>query len=227
MRAHGPEAKSSPHPVFMRRPDQKRNGSGETRTRNQCLKRALLYLRSNPSRASYVPIARTGSPIMWRRDRHRPAGEGSALVKAGALAPPARGEACGPPIDARPTSARAEGNSHARRTGRASSAATATLAREAAQWRATTTRGKRAPRLRRSAKLPGMRPLILCRERLDRILSILDRRGGELPVREFLRTFSVYEFEVTQAADLGWIAIDQRGLRESTARDQLRDSPGE
>lgn len=58
-----------------------------------------------------------------------------------------------------------------------------------------------------------MRPLILCLERLERILSILDRRGGELPVREFERSFSVWRWEVEQAAQLGWIVIETRKPR--------------
>jgi hypothetical protein len=75
----------------------------------------------------------------------------------------------------------------------------------------------------------GMRDLILCRERLDRILAILDRRGGELPVREFGRTFSVHRWEVTQAADLGWIVIEIRkprtGRPSLIARRVIKNEP--
>jgi len=53
-----------------------------------------------------------------------------------------------------------------------------------------------------------MRPLILCRERLDRILRILARVCGALTVREFGRTYSVWKWEVEQAAALGWIKIE-------------------
>lgn len=52
-----------------------------------------------------------------------------------------------------------------------------------------------------------MRPLILCRERLLRILSILDRKGGEVSVRDLYRTFGIFEWEVMQAEALGWLTI--------------------
>lgn len=53
-----------------------------------------------------------------------------------------------------------------------------------------------------------MRPSILCRERLDRIQRILARNAGALTVREFARTFSVWEWEIEQAAALGFIKIE-------------------
>lgn len=53
-----------------------------------------------------------------------------------------------------------------------------------------------------------MLPLILCRERLNRILRILARNAGALTVREFARMYSVWEWEVEQAAELGWINIE-------------------
>jgi hypothetical protein len=62
---------------------------------------------------------------------------------------------------------------------------------------------------------PAMRPLILCRERLNRILSILDRNDGSLTMREFARTFSVWEWEIEQAATLGWLKIETRKPRTS------------
>ncbi len=58
-----------------------------------------------------------------------------------------------------------------------------------------------------------MRPAILCRERLNRILSILDRNAGALTVREFDRTYSVWKWEIEQAAALGWIAFETRKPR--------------
>jgi hypothetical protein len=61
-----------------------------------------------------------------------------------------------------------------------------------------------------------MVPLILCRERLHRILSILDKNGGVLTVREFLRTFSVFRWEVEQAAELGWVEL--AALKPATGR---------
>lgn len=58
-----------------------------------------------------------------------------------------------------------------------------------------------------------MLPLILCRERLERIQRILARKGGELPVRDFARTFSVWDWEIEQAAALGWVEIETRKPR--------------
>jgi hypothetical protein len=52
-----------------------------------------------------------------------------------------------------------------------------------------------------------MFPLILCRERLNRILSILDRNGGTLSLREFSRSFSVFRWELEQASALGLIEM--------------------
>jgi hypothetical protein len=58
-----------------------------------------------------------------------------------------------------------------------------------------------------------MRPLTLCRERLDRIQRILSANAGSLPVREFARTYSVWEWELEQAATLCWIQIEIRKPR--------------
>jgi hypothetical protein len=55
-----------------------------------------------------------------------------------------------------------------------------------------------------------MCPFILCRERLERIQRILARNAGVLTVREFTRTYSVWTWEVEQAAELGWIEIKTR-----------------
>lgn len=55
-----------------------------------------------------------------------------------------------------------------------------------------------------------MKASILCRERLDRIQRILERNAGALTVREFARTYSVWEWEIEQAAALGWIKIETR-----------------
>ncbi len=51
---------------------------------------------------------------------------------------------------------------------------------------------------------------ILFRERLDRIRRILARNAGSLTVREFTRSFSVWKWEIEQAAALGWIQIKTR-----------------
>lgn len=53
-----------------------------------------------------------------------------------------------------------------------------------------------------------MKPLTLYRERLKRIQRILNRVGGSLTVREFSRTYSVWEWEIEQAAELGWMKIE-------------------
>lgn len=55
-----------------------------------------------------------------------------------------------------------------------------------------------------------MRPLILCRERLKRINAILARYPAGLSVREFARSFSVWSWEVEQAAELGFVQIVTR-----------------
>ena len=58
-----------------------------------------------------------------------------------------------------------------------------------------------------------MRPLTLCRDRLDRIERILASNAGALPVRDFARSFSVWEWEIEQAAALGWLKIEIRKPR--------------
>lgn len=55
-----------------------------------------------------------------------------------------------------------------------------------------------------------MLPPTICRERLYRILDILDRNAGELPARAFTRSFSVREWEIEAAAALGWVEIITR-----------------
>lgn len=55
--------------------------------------------------------------------------------------------------------------------------------------------------------------LLLSRERLERIQRMLNRVGGSLSLREFSRTFSVWAWEVEQAAALGWVKIETRKPR--------------
>jgi hypothetical protein len=55
-----------------------------------------------------------------------------------------------------------------------------------------------------------MHPSILCRERLLRILDLLDRYGGHMPARTLQRNHGVFDWEVEQAAELGWLAISER-----------------
>ncbi len=52
--------------------------------------------------------------------------------------------------------------------------------------------------------------MTLCRERLHRILDVLDRNAGELPARTFTRSFSVWQRELEAAAALGWVEIVSR-----------------
>ena len=52
--------------------------------------------------------------------------------------------------------------------------------------------------------------LKLCLERLTRIQHVLNENAGSLTVRDFARTFSVWEWELEQAATLGWIHIEIR-----------------
>lgn len=58
-----------------------------------------------------------------------------------------------------------------------------------------------------------MRPPILCRERLNRISAILSRYPHGLSVREFARSFSVWAWELEQAAGLGFVQIETRKPR--------------
>ena len=55
-----------------------------------------------------------------------------------------------------------------------------------------------------------MRQLTLCRERLARIQRVLNKNAGALTVRDFVRSFSVWEWELEQAAALGWIQIETK-----------------
>lgn len=55
-----------------------------------------------------------------------------------------------------------------------------------------------------------MRPNILCRERLNRVLSLLDRNGGLITVRDFFRRFAIHDWKLKQTEKLGWIRILER-----------------
>lgn len=55
-----------------------------------------------------------------------------------------------------------------------------------------------------------MRPLLLCRERLHRLLSVLDREGGTCSLRDLFRTYRIHAWEVEQAEVAGWVAISER-----------------
>lgn len=50
-----------------------------------------------------------------------------------------------------------------------------------------------------------MRPLLLCRERLFRVLSVLEREGGSCSVRQLMRIYTIFEWEVRQAEEARWV----------------------
>ena len=52
-----------------------------------------------------------------------------------------------------------------------------------------------------------MRRLSLCRERLGRIQRVLERWGGTVTVRDLWRSHTIYDWEIEQAAELGWLTI--------------------
>ncbi len=56
----------------------------------------------------------------------------------------------------------------------------------------------------------AMRSHILCHERLNRIQSLLDRYGNPITVRDFSRRFAIFNWELEQAENLGWIKIIER-----------------
>ncbi len=55
-----------------------------------------------------------------------------------------------------------------------------------------------------------MRPLLLCRERLNRLLSVLERTDGVCSVRDLFRSYGIRDWEVQQAANAGWVSICER-----------------
>jgi hypothetical protein len=58
-----------------------------------------------------------------------------------------------------------------------------------------------------------MRLNLLCRERLQRLLSVLDRNGGSASFRDLWRSHRVWDWEIEQAAELGWVRILTRQPR--------------
>ena len=54
---------------------------------------------------------------------------------------------------------------------------------------------------------------LICRERLARIQRVLNQNAGALNVRDFARSYHVYEWEIEQAAALGWIQIETKKPR--------------
>lgn len=55
-----------------------------------------------------------------------------------------------------------------------------------------------------------MRQHLLCRERLNRLLTVLERNGGTCSLRDLYRTYRIHEWEVEQAEEAGWVAISER-----------------
>lgn len=71
-----------------------------------------------------------------------------------------------------------------------------------------------------------MRALLLSRERLNRIQRILARADVQpVTVREFARRFSVWEWELEQAAELGWIEIEIRKPRTGRPSRVVKSAP--
>lgn len=58
-----------------------------------------------------------------------------------------------------------------------------------------------------------MQPSILCRERLGRIRRVLERCGGTATMRDLWRSHTIYDWEIEQAAELGWLTITTRKPR--------------
>jgi hypothetical protein len=58
-----------------------------------------------------------------------------------------------------------------------------------------------------------MRPLVLCFERLQRIRHLLKHCGGAATMRDLWRSHEVFDWEVQQAAELGWVTITTRKPR--------------
>lgn len=48
---------------------------------------------------------------------------------------------------------------------------------------------------------------VLCRERLDRLLDVLERRGGQETLRQLDRLYSITRLEVMEAERLGWVVV--------------------
>lgn len=52
-----------------------------------------------------------------------------------------------------------------------------------------------------------MKPLILCRERWERIESVLGKHGGKASLRDLERSYGIRPWEVEQSVELGWLTI--------------------
>ncbi len=55
-----------------------------------------------------------------------------------------------------------------------------------------------------------MRSLLLCRERLTRLLAVLDREGGSCSLRALYRTYGIRDWEVEQAEEAEWVSITEQ-----------------
>ena len=58
-----------------------------------------------------------------------------------------------------------------------------------------------------------MRPAILCRERWERIETVLRRFDGTATLRELERSYAIRTWEVEASAELGWLTITTRRPR--------------
>ena len=55
--------------------------------------------------------------------------------------------------------------------------------------------------------------MILCRESLGRIRRVLERCGGTATMRDLWRSHTICDWEIEQAAELGWLTISTRKPR--------------
>jgi hypothetical protein len=53
----------------------------------------------------------------------------------------------------------------------------------------------------------------LCRERLERLLEVLERNGGKETLRQLDRIYAIRRFEVLEAERLGWVVIKSQKPR--------------
>lgn len=55
-----------------------------------------------------------------------------------------------------------------------------------------------------------MKPSILCLERLERIQRVLARVGGDASMRDLWRRWEIYDWEIEQVGQLGWVKLYTR-----------------
>ena len=73
-----------------------------------------------------------------------------------------------------------------------------------------------------------MRQRLLCRERLTRLLAVLDREDGSCSLRDMYRSYGIREWEVEQAEEAGWVVISEHKPavgRPSRVATKLSETP--